>query len=84
MFKEYEDTQLAIISSQVKNIKKPETVFCFQNCSYLRWEKIVLVIKKNFLKKIWAYKNNVLEQWRVWTIFETECFFNLILEVSHI
>ena len=32
-------------------------VFCFQNCSDLLWEKIVLVIKKNFLRKLLNFEN---------------------------
>ena len=66
-------------------------VFCYQNCSDLLWEKIVLLIEKNFwnsrlkaenLQKFWDYKNNLFEQWKVRTIFATECFLNLFLEVS--
>ena len=44
-------------------------VFCFQNCSYLLWEKFVLVSRK-------ICGNNLSKQWKVRTIFETECFFN--------
>ena len=68
-------------------------VFCYQNCSDLLWEKIVLVIEK----KIWnsrlkAENCKIFEITR--TIYSnserseqflvTECFFNLFLEVSHI
>ena len=58
-------------------------VFCYQNCSYLLWDKIVLVIEKNFwnsrlktenLQKFWDHKINSFEPWEVRTIFETECF----------
>ena len=51
------------------------------------------VIEKNFWKsrlkavtfqKFWDHKNNLFEQWKVKTIFETECFFYLFLEVSQI
>ena len=61
-------------------------VFCYQNCSYLMWEKIVLVIEKNFwnlrlkaknLQKIWDHNNNLFEQFLV-----TECFFNLFLRFN--
>ena len=27
-----------------------EVVFCFKNCSEILWEKIVIVIEKNFCK----------------------------------
>ena len=30
-------------------------VFCYQNCSDLLWEKIVLLIKKNFWKLFWDH-----------------------------
>ena len=49
-------------------------VFCYQNCSHLLCEKIVLVIEKK------NYSNSKRsEQFLV-----TECFFNLFLDVSHI
>ena len=39
-------------NSDLRNKKnshsEPEMVFCYQNCSDLLWEKIVLVIEKNF------------------------------------
>ena len=47
-----------------KVFPKFEMVFCYQNCSHLLWEKIVLVIKNNFwnlrlkaenLQKIWDH-----------------------------
>ena len=53
-------------------------VFGYQNCSDLLWEKIVLVIKKNFwnsrlqtenLQNFWDHKNNLFKQWKVKTIF---------------
>ena len=68
-------------------------VFCYQNCSDLLWEKIVLVIEKNFwnsrlkaenLQNFWDHMNNLFKQRKVSTIFETECFFNLYLEISQI
>jgi hypothetical protein len=46
------------------NCQIAETVFCYQNCSDLLWEKIVVVIEKNFwnsrlmaenLQIIWDY-----------------------------
>ena len=65
-------------------------VFCYQNCSDLLWEKIVLVIEKTFEIQGWRprickitrtiYSNSERsEQFLV-----TECFFNLFLEVSQI
>ena len=68
-------------------------VFCYQNCSDLLWQKIVLVIEKTFEIRGWRprickifeitrtiYSNSERpEQFLV-----TECFFNLFLEVSHI
>ena len=41
-------------------------VFCYQNCSDLLWEKIVLVIEK-----FWDHWNNLFRQWKVITIFGT-------------
>ena len=72
-----------------KKISK-KMVFCYQNCSDLLWEKIVLVIEKNFEIRGWRprickifeitrtiYSNSERsEQFLV-----TECFFNLFLEV---
>ena len=63
-------------------------VFCYQNCSELLWEKIVLVIEKSFEIRGWRpricknfeisrtiYSNSERsEQFLV-----TECFFNLFL-----
>ena len=50
-------------------------VFCYQNCSDLLREKIVLVIKKNFwgwrprvCEKFWDHLNNLFKQWKVRTI----------------
>ena len=61
-----------------------EMGFCFQNCSGLLWEKIVLVIEKNFwnsrrkaenFQKIWDYLNNLFKQWKVRTIFGNRMLF---------
>ena len=61
--------------------KFPDLVFCFQNCSDLLWEK---KIEKNFwtsrlkaenLQKNWDHLNNLFEEWKVRTIFETKCLF---------
>ena len=38
------------VQSDKKNRKVGEMVFCYQNCSDLLWEKIVLVIEKKLLK----------------------------------
>ena len=51
-------------------------VFCFQNCSDLQWDKIVLVIEKTFGNSRLKAENhwsNLFKQWKVRTIFETEC-----------
>ena len=53
---------------------KLKLVFCYQNCSDLLWEKIVLVITRTICSN-----SERSEQFLV-----TECFFNLFLEVSHI
>ena len=56
--------------------KKRTMVFCYQNCSDLLWEKIVLVIEKNFwnsrlkaenLQIFWDHLNNLFKQWKVRT-----------------
>ena len=64
-------------------------VFCYQNCSDLLWEKIVLVIEKNFwnsrlkaenFQSFWDQKNNLFEQWKVKTIFGNRMFLHLFLK----
>ena len=54
-----------------------EMLFCYQNCSDLLWEKIVLVIEKNFwnsrlkaknFQKFWDHLNNLFKQWKDRTI----------------
>ena len=72
----------------------PSMVFCYQNCSDLLWEEIVLVIaKKTFEIQGWRprtcknfeitrtiYSNSERsEQFLV-----TECFFNLFVDVSDV
>ena len=61
-------------------------LLCFQNCSDPLWEKIVVVIEKNFwslrlnaenLQIFRDHYNNLLKQWKVNTIFETWYFFKL-------
>ena len=63
----------------------------FQNCSDLLWENNVLLYKKNFWNLrleaknsqiFWDHSKNLFKQWKFSSIFETECFFNLFLEVS--
>ena len=58
-------------------------VFCYQNCSDLLWEKIVLVIEKNFWKfkaEGWVFANflrslkNYFNSERLEQLFETEYF----------
>ena len=53
---------ILVCKNQQENVRK--MVFCYQNCSDLLWEKIVLVIEKNFwnsrlkaenLQKFWEY-----------------------------
>ena len=71
-----------------------ERVFCFQNSFGLLWEKNVLVIYKNFCKLsdfslefqnffsiTWTIYSNIEESK---TIFETDCFLSLFLEISKI
>ena len=68
-------------------------VFCYQNCSDLLLEKIVLEIEKTLeirgsrlrISKIFeitrtTYSNNEMSE----LFLLTECFFNLFLEVSQI
>ena len=64
-------------------------VFCYQNCSDLLWEKIALVIEKNFwnlrlkaenFQNFLYHFNNLFKQW----IFGNRMFFNFFLEVSQI
>ena len=59
-------------------------IFCYQNCSDLLWETIVLVIEKNFwksrlkakdLQNCWDHKNNLFKQWKFRTIFGSRMFF---------
>ena len=59
-------------------------VFCYQNCSDLLWEKIVLVVEKNFwslrlkaenLQKFSDHWNNFIKQWKVRIIFGNKMLF---------
>ena len=50
-------------------------VFCYQNCSDLLWEKIVLVIEENF----WNSRlSNLFKQWKVRAIFGNRMLFKLV------
>ena len=66
-------------------------VFCYQNCADLLWEKIVILIKKNFR----GWEPRICKNFEITTkiysdsersehFLVTECFFNLFLEVSHV
>ena len=66
-----------LLTTKGKNFRW-KMVFCYQNCSDLLWEKIVLVIQKNFWnsrlkaedsKFVWNHLNNLFKQWKVRTIF---------------
>ena len=65
---------------EIERTNKSFLVFCVQNCSDLLWGTIVLVIEKNLrlktenLQIFWDECNNLFKQWKVNTIFETECF----------
>ena len=41
-------TQFSGMLRQSTTLAQPRMVFCYQNCSDLLWEKIVLVIEKKF------------------------------------
>ena len=64
-----------------------EMVFCYQNCSDLLWEKIVLVIEKNFwnsrlkvenLQNFWDHLNNLFKQSKARTISGHRMLFWLV------
>ena len=58
-------------------------VFCYQNWSHILWEKIVLVIERNFWN--WRITRTIFSNSeRSEQYLLTECFCNLFLEVSHI
>ena len=69
-----------------------EMVFCYQNCSDLLWEKIVLVIERLLKFKAEGrefeffcdHLNNLFKQWKVRTISGNRMLFNLFLEISKI
>ena len=48
-----------------QKVLKCSNQFCYHNCSYLLWEKIVLVTEQNF----WDHWNNLFKQWKFRTIF---------------
>ena len=67
-------------------------VFCYQNCSEILWEKIGLVIEKNYwnsrlkaenLQNFWDHLTINSNSERSEEFSLVECFFNLFLEVSH-
>ena len=67
-----------------ENLCTEQMVFCYQNCSDLRWERIVLVIEKNFwnlrlkaenFQNFWDHLNNLFKQWKVRTIFGNRMLF---------
>ena len=73
--------------------EKLEMVFCYQNCSDLLLEKIVLVIEKKIFNSRLKAEN--LQNFEITRIIYsnsersgqflvTGCFFNLFLKVSHI
>ena len=47
---------------QFKKDKNSEMLFCYQNCSDLLWEKIVLVIEKEQFIQIVKGQNNFWQQ----------------------
>ena len=66
------------------SLENEKMLFCYQNCSDLLWEKIVLVIEKNFwnsrlkaenFQKFWDHLNNLFKQWKVRTIFGNRMLF---------
>ena len=82
-----------MLPRKVYKERNNKMVFCYQNCSDLQWEKIVLVIEKTFeirgwrsriCKKIEITRTIYSNSERSEQFLVTECFFNLFLEVSHI
>ena len=61
-----------------------QMVFCYQNCSDLLWEKIVLVIEKKICKNFEITWTICSDSVRSKQFLVTECFLNLFLEVSQI
>ena len=72
-------------SSQVFRVFNENLVFCYQNCSDLQWEKVVLVIKIKFFE-IRGWKSRICKIFEVWLTIHsnserseqflvTECFF---------
>ena len=63
-----------------------EMVFCYQNCSYLLWEKkcssdqglYKFELKAKNLQNSWDHWNNLFKQWKVRTIFGNRMFFWLV------
>ena len=77
-----------------KPLPQYNLVYSYQNCSDLLWEKIILLIEKNFwnfeaegpriFKNFEITKTIYSNSERSEQFLVTECFFNLFLEVSHI
>ena len=74
-------------------VTSSQLLFCYQNCSYLLWEKLFQWSRKTFEIRGWRpricknfeitrkmYSNSERSE----EFLVTECFFNLLLEVSHI
>ena len=66
-------SNLFLISETSRN--KLKMVFCYQNCSDLLWEKIVLVIEKKICKSFEITGAIFLKQWMVRTIFGNKILF---------
>ena len=49
-----------------------------KSCSSNREKKMTLRLKAENLQNSWDHQNNLFEQWKVRTSFETEGFFKLI------
>ena len=81
---------LELMSSAITSYLKIKTmVFCYHNCSDLLWEKIVLVIKKfeaeggEFAKILRSLEQFIQTVKGQNNFCITECFLNLLLEVSN-
>ena len=73
-----------------KTQKQLKMVFCYKKIPNLLWEKIVLGIEAegrefpNFLRSVEQFIQTVHCSEKSEQLLETECFFYLFLEVSHI
>ena len=86
--KDWHGKKVTIYSPIFYLVKSSEMVFCYQNCSDLLWEKIVLVIKKKIwnsrlkaenFQKFWDHLNNLFKQWMDRTIFGNRMLFKLVI-----